>query len=710
MSMRYPGGIISATAPTVNTASAKGVWTLEQVAQYVKAGTWPVPPSPSDVYFEYVTTLLPGTGTNGAQNNTFLDSSSSPKTITRNGNSTQGTFSPFSQTGWGNYFDGNGDYIVSATNTGLNISSGDFTVEFWVYATTLTGGMEPLQFGDGTNGYSALFGYLSGSNPSTLQLYLSSAGSSWDVSSGQSMGTITANEWIHYAVTRSGNTFRTFKNGTLVSSFVSSSSIYISTNQVSIGNGQGTHYWFGYVSNARVVKGTALYTASFTPSTTPLTAVSGTSLLTCQSNRFIDNSTNALAITVYGNTAVHAFSPFNPTAAWSSSTNGGSGYFDGTGDYLNTTTSISLSGDFTIETWQYQTNAGTRNSGVIAIGDGANAGSLIMYTDTNQYMSVYFNGSAIGTGGGAGYAPANAWHHYALVRSGSTVYYYIDGKQVYSFTGSASISGTLYIGASLYSSVLYPGQGYMASTRILSGTALYTGSTYTVPTSPFTAITNTVFLSNYTNAGITDATAKNDFETSGNAQISTAQSKWGGGSIYFDNNASSYLTNYAAQLTAPTYQKFGLVFTIEFWIYRTSTEANQWLMSTGQGYYNATNKGFLLGYYPAVGAISIAGTDLGAYWFGGGTINTNSWYHVAVVGANSGCTIYINGTQVTTSAWPGGYTGFESLGWIIGCGRQDTNLAIANPFGGYISDLRITNGVSRYTTNFTPPDAAFQLF
>ena len=58
----------------------------------------------TDPYYEYTTLLLPGNGTNGAQNNTFLDGSTNNFTITRNGNTTQGTFSPFSQTGWGGAF------------------------------------------------------------------------------------------------------------------------------------------------------------------------------------------------------------------------------------------------------------------------------------------------------------------------------------------------------------------------------------------------------------------------------------------------------------------------------------------------------------------------------------------------------------------------------------------------------------------------------
>ena len=102
---------------------------------------------PRDPYFNYTTLLLPGTGTNGAQNGrtgpaagyrdgTFLDSSTNNLTITRNGNTTQGTFSPFSQTGWSNYFDGTGDYLTAPSNTAFNISTGDYTFECWIYKQT----------------------------------------------------------------------------------------------------------------------------------------------------------------------------------------------------------------------------------------------------------------------------------------------------------------------------------------------------------------------------------------------------------------------------------------------------------------------------------------------------------------------------------------------------------------------------------------------
>ena len=66
-----------------------------------------------DPQFNYVTMLLHGDGTNGAQNNTFLDSGPNTFSITRNGNTTQGSFSPYGS-GWSNFFDGTGDYLSIA--------------------------------------------------------------------------------------------------------------------------------------------------------------------------------------------------------------------------------------------------------------------------------------------------------------------------------------------------------------------------------------------------------------------------------------------------------------------------------------------------------------------------------------------------------------------------------------------------------------------
>jgi hypothetical protein len=84
----------------------------------------------TDPFFNQTTLLLHGDGTNGAQNNTFLDSSTNNFTITRNGNTTQGTFSPFSLPNgeFSNFFDGSGDYL-SFANGAFNLGNNDFVIE-----------------------------------------------------------------------------------------------------------------------------------------------------------------------------------------------------------------------------------------------------------------------------------------------------------------------------------------------------------------------------------------------------------------------------------------------------------------------------------------------------------------------------------------------------------------------------------------------------
>jgi hypothetical protein len=75
-------------------------------------------------------------------NHTFLDSSSNKFLITRNGNSTQGTFSPYGGN-WSNYFDGTGDVLVGPTsNTVFQLTANGgtgLTVEAWIYPTNVTG-------------------------------------------------------------------------------------------------------------------------------------------------------------------------------------------------------------------------------------------------------------------------------------------------------------------------------------------------------------------------------------------------------------------------------------------------------------------------------------------------------------------------------------------------------------------------------------------
>ena len=483
-----------------------------------------------DGYFNLTTLLLSGNGTNGAQNNTFLDSSSNNFTITRNGNTTQGTFTPFSQTGWGNYFAAAADFISIPDSSNVQLGSGDFTLEFWTYLTSSFTTQWITGKGDAATGAGTALSFYG----TLVQFY--SGSTNYDITIPS--GTWVTNTWSHVALVRTGTSsgnLRLYVNGQLINS-ASIGSNTINTggsNPLKIGSYAGTGP-ICYISNYRLVKGTALYTSAFTPPTSPLTAISGTTLLTCQSNRFLDASSNNAIITASGTPSVQAFSPFAPTAAYDSSVVGGSGYFDGTGDYLTAPANAAYAmgtGDFTIECWVNTSLTSARY--IFDIRPSASQ-CIGAYISSN---TLYINsGSTLDISASTAFV-LGAWNHFAYVRSGSgtnNVSIFLNGSRVYQRTDTTNYSTNpiLYIGADNGGS--YSNGGYISGFRVLKGTAQYSGATYTVPTAPPTAITNTQLLLNFTNAGITDATAKNDLETVGNAQISTTQSKFGGSSMYFD--------------------------------------------------------------------------------------------------------------------------------------------------------------------------------
>jgi len=635
----------------------------------------------TDTYFKYVTMLLPGNGTNGAQNNTFLDSSTNNFTITRNGNTTQGTFTPYGSN-WSNYtnnaaYNSGGNYLSVATNAAFGFGTGDFTAEAWVY-TNDTNNQDQcvIDFRDGTN---TLYFYIR--STATQMLISTNVGTTSLSSSG------SAAQWVHVAIARQGTSFRCFINGSLIQTFTDSTN-YQATAPVRIGQRYttGPDALVGYISNLRVVKGTAVYTAAFTPSTTPLTAISGTSLLTCQSNRFIDNSTNAFAITVTGSPSVQRFSPFSPSAAYSTTTNGGSAYFDGTGDNLVSAASATLglgSGAFTIEGWFYRTATGDRY--LLDYGpESSNRISIIVFSNKLQVYDTGYRDSGLTV-------PLNQWNHFAIVRSGTTVTPYVNGVAGTTYTDSRNLAktATWYVASDDTNALNIT--AYMADVRVVVGTAVYTGA-FTPPTAPLTAITNTQLLLNMTNAGIIDNAMMNDLETVGNAQISTTQSKFGGSSMYFDGTGD--------WLYGPSTPNVGFgtgPFTVEMWVYPTSNPAN------GPGTLFDARSGT-----NAEGWVLRIFSDLSVGFYDGpnnlyqqttaNAVSLNTWAYLAFVRSGTTLTIYVNGTSAKTA------TVSSNLGssWPYYVGN---NYSAGYTYYGYIDDLRITKGYARTIT--ASPTAAF---
>jgi hypothetical protein len=646
----------------------------------------------TDPNFNQTVLLLHGDGTNGAQNNTFLDSSTNNFTITRNGNTTQGTFSPFSLPNgqWSNYFDGSGDYLSVADNAALEIGASSFCIEMWIYPEVLpaNNSYRNLLGKWASNEYSYTFAI--GNVSGTIQLsffYTTNGSTSVDLSQSAA---IVANAWNHVCVTRDSTTVRLFLNGVQQgSNQTANATFYNGTAALEIGrHGDNINNYKGYISNSRLVIGSAVYTSNFTPSTSPLTAISNTSLLTCQSNRFVDNSSNAFAITVNGNTSVQPFSPFLPTAAYSPSVNGGSGYFDGSGDFLAITDSsaFTFAGDFSISFWLYRT--ATSGSSIMIL-DARPSGSATGYGIgilSNNKLQLFQSGSSILESTTA--LSLNQWYYAQIVKSGATTTMYINGVSEASDGSFSPESSTgIHIGQKRYTAsgyVDYP--GYLSGFSIVNGTAISSS----IPTSPPTNITNTSLLCNFTNAGIFDNTGKNNLETVGDAQIDTTTKKYGTGSIEFDGTGDALVGPANPNMAFGTGD-----FTVEGWFYQTADNVYPSAFEVGN---HLNNTGIVFITKENGNAKIYSGG-----FFGSKATTLNAWNHIAWVRASGVLTVYVNGVGDGGTAFTNNLT--DSAWTVIGSTKSTTQANYL--YTGFIDDLRITKGVARYTTTFTPPTAAF---
>ena len=632
-----------------------------------------------DAYFNLTTLLLNTSSTNGAQNNTFLDSSTNNFSITRNGNVTQGTFTPFSQTGWSNFFNGTDATIISS-GTPINIgTTGDFTIEMWVFPVAVSGSFNVIFNTNVTAGFGG------GVNSNGTITF----GRALTATDGTTTNSVNFKQWNHVAWVRSSGTLKIYING--VSGFSAANSSSYPSGAARIGSdNNNTLYFNGNVSNFRVGT-TAVYTANFTPPTIQLTAISGTTILTCQSNRFVDNSSSALTFTTQGTPSVQAFSPFLPTAAYDASVVGGSGYFDGSGDYLSIAAQTALNfgtGDFTLEAWVYPT---TTLGDAMCIFSSVSSGGLMFGTNGSPGSGVW----ALGRRGvswdysSSAVPSLNQWQHVAISRSGTSVRIFINGVQS-GTTGTNSTSYDLSLGGTLIGYQVSYMNGYFCGVRA-TNSALYT-SNFTPSTAPPTAITNTALLINYTNAGIYDSAAKNVLETVGNAQVSTTQAKWGTTSMSFDGTGDYLYAGNSQNFVMGTGD-----YTYECWVYHTSVGIQQSYIARTQGnqagvylYVNASNQ---VGVYYS--AQIVTNTT---------TIAVNTWTHIAATRSSGTTRIFVNGTLAGAGSSASDTTNLtESVCYI---GASST---AANPMIGYMDDVRITKGYARYTANFTPPSAAFSL-
>ena len=196
-------------------------------------------------------------------------------------------------------FDGTGDYLSLASSGDFAFGTGDFTVEMWVYHTSLTG--QQTYFGDTYGATAGIYIYKTTNNE--ISLYDTTQRSL------SAVNVISANTWYHLAWTRQSGILRAFLNGSLVDSDTYTGNY--TTTQYYVGDTAGTSSggMIGFISNLRVLKGTALYTSNFTPPTRELQPIGDTVLLCCNNPDSAGAEATGKTITVNGDAVASTFSP-----------------------------------------------------------------------------------------------------------------------------------------------------------------------------------------------------------------------------------------------------------------------------------------------------------------------------------------------------------------------------------------------------------------
>ena len=670
---------------------------------------------PRDDDFNLVTTLLQGNGPNAGTNGFFTNSSGDSYSISTSGSINQGRRSPFSAPAgyWSTFFDGASEYFkVNATND-FAFGTGAYTIEMWVWKTS-TGSQFFYEGRDGgdtgrillyVNSNNKLAAHIDGGTVGTIE---------------SSSGTFPLNQWVHIALTRNSTYGYMYQNGAQVATWSDSVNVVKPSSDLYVGRyySGGSYDFKGYISNLRVIKGTALYTSAFTAPTAPLTAVTNTKLLMSSSNSMLeDRSGTNKVIRSYGGQEGYSFSPFArpaATAAYDAAVHGGSYSFDrSVPNYaqMNHANFAMGTGNFTIEGWvrfTKLTDHGIFHTTPSGIGSVNTSNPSLGISSSGNYWTIY---SGVGQKIFSGIdAPIMyTWYHFALVRGTSdgvdnALRLYINGVRATDGSGADGYVDTTnytaqYLTIGAYYSSTYALHGDLSNFRVIKGDQIYAAN-FTPPTAPVTNTgTNTRLLLQGTNAKIVDGSRNFNIFLNQNTHLDTSIKKFGTASIEINGHAANEF------LKAPPQMFYGNnylhrildigVFTVEFWVYVDSYHAAYMDIV---GVFNGSSSGWL---------IYQNGNNLEVYMNGSTMItgtrpSVDAWHHIAMTRDGTTLRLFVDGSlhgSATNNSTGVSQTNNPLRIGDTGGGR--------NSLDGYIDDFRITYGKARYTSNFTAPTEEF---
>jgi hypothetical protein len=641
------------------------------------------------------------------------------KTVTANGGAQIDTAqSEFG--GASGLFDGTGDYLSTPSTADWDFGTGNFTIDFWVYRS-------------GTGGEEAFCGLVSTRDPSANTGWLVA----WDEGGNGEIQfnndgtilltateTLTMNTWTHVALVRNGNTLTVYYGGVSKGSAdITGVSINDDANLgLMIGRRSvdvDSYYHKGWLDEFRTSKGVALWTSNFTPPTVEYVADSYTKLLLHM------NGTDASTTFLDG--------PYDP--------------------------------DFTIEFWVRFNALPVASGFMSMFEQGpaiANRQLIQIYNNAGTYVLNYKVKVAsadqiiIGKNTNPNLA-TNTWYHFAVVRSGNTFYLFQDGTSLGTTTDSDEVpdyAGSCYIGSSVTNTINM--NGWLDEFRIYKNRALSVEEiryhyNHTLPKGALspTAMKDDPSLvaywslnegsgsiaydnsNNSNNGTISGATwspgisgnalsfdglndyvsipDSDDWHLSNNklvtavddAQIDTAQSKFGGASGLFDGTG-----DYLSLDDSADWFFNGSDFTIDFRLRLAALPADGNSEFLATQFVSTTDRWIFI-YYNSSGTYQYQ-----FYLYSGGstlvsvlktsTLSINTWYHVALVRSGSSWYVFQDGAQVGTTVTSSQL--IPDLAGSLYIGQRGSGSSYLN---GWLDEFRISKGIARWTANFTPPTAAY---
>jgi hypothetical protein len=660
-------------------------------------------------YWANVALLLNCNGANAST--TFTDTSGTPKTVTASGNA-QISVAQSKFGGASALFDGTGDYLSVTYTSALDIGSGDFTIEFWMRPGSVATGQAIIDWRDANQNKGLLITQPTAA-PTKIRLAVGDSNNTAFEVDITSVAALSTGTWYHIAAVKLGETYSLYINGVLDSSATNAVVAYINSSNMRIGAAvDGTAGYNGYLDDIRLTKA-ARYKQTFTVPAAEYTSsdpswASVTSLLNFNgsngSTTFTDSSTSGLTYTSNGSAALSTAIKKFGTASLS---------LNGTTQYVESAENNAFkvgSGDFTMEAWVYPTSTPAAFFPIASQGSGVVDGSYFFAITSS--LQLHFSFNAAGTAVVGGTVAVNTWSHVAVSMTLGVISLFVNGVEVARLATATfgTATGAFRIGRGRTTSTNYFA-GYIDDFRITKGVSRYSPS-FTAPlfeNSRWSAIEDPHWSSvklllkcNGADASTTftdSSPTPKTMTASGNAQIDTAQSKFGGASGLFDGTG-----DYLSTPDSADWDFSNGNFTIEAWVRLSVLPGADGLSDTIVSQRTSTTSQYAFAFQIDNNGLTFRYTTGGTSAIAlsvsmGSSFALSTWYHVAVSRNGSSVNFFVDGTLIGTASI-GTDTIFASTALLyVGSGGTTT----PNYFTGWIDDLRITKGVARYTGSFLAP-------